>query len=336
MLLSAALRSNQVPFVSGTVFRSVVVTTFALALGLSVGTAPSARAVGFSTSFADIAGEGFFDPVLGPQRRAAWQYALDVWAPLIEESYPGESIRIEARMDPLEGNATSAVLGTTRPNGYVDNDIAVFPIALWEHLTGANRSFIDVIATFNSAVDTTEVLTDRDWYYGTNGQAGPDVDFVSVVLHEIAHGLGFASVVHPSGAWQLGLPSAYDRFLMQGSTNGTPFVDMPTPQRLAALTSNDVYWFGPHGVAGNHGLPPKIQAPTTYRAGSSISHLDETVFDLSLMSPFYDAPNHRFSPLELGILADIGWNVVPEPAAAVLLAIGGTIVAIRRRVTVAA
>src|SRR6476661_7319241 len=55
------------------------------------------RAVNFAFDYSgDMPGEGFLDPVLGPQRRAAMEYAGDIWGSLIRSSYAGETIRVSA------------------------------------------------------------------------------------------------------------------------------------------------------------------------------------------------------------------------------------------------
>jgi hypothetical protein len=300
----------------------VTTITYVAAAMLASVPASSVWAINFQLINSDGPGEGFNDPVLGSQRASAFQHALDIWSGLLGDSYVSETIKVQAKMDPLAGTATSAVLGNAFPTFYRDNDIVVMGVALSQHLAGMDLlpQFTDITATFNSAVDGTEVLADRDWYYGTDGQAGADIDFVSVVLHEIAHGLSFESTLLASGGFQYGLPTPFDNFLVLGSPQGVPIASMTMSQRQAALTSDNVYWSGPVGIAANSGIPPKIHAPADYRLGSSMSHLDETTYPLSLMSPFYSGPNHRPSRVELAILADIGWTItVPEPATPALL-----------------
>jgi hypothetical protein len=47
------------------------------------------------------------------------------------------------------------------------------------------------------------------------------------------------------------------------------------PQRADAITSDDLFWNGAAGVAGNGGVRPKLFAPDPFRPGSSVAHLDE-------------------------------------------------------------
>src|SRR6185503_6286111 len=70
-------------------------------------------------------------------------------------------------------------------------DLTVYPAALANSLAGADLNGQDDInATFTSVFGTPSCPVAR-WYYGLNGvlPAG-SVDFVSIAVHEIGHGLG--------------------------------------------------------------------------------------------------------------------------------------------------
>ena len=84
---------------------------------------------GFGATFVinnmDSPGEGFNDPVLGSDRLNALTYAADMWGSSILGAYPGETITIDAKMDPLGGSATQAVLGSASPKTFYPG----FPIS---------------------------------------------------------------------------------------------------------------------------------------------------------------------------------------------------------------
>jgi len=78
----------------------------------------------------------------------------------------------------------------------------------------------DIIAEFNSNF--------QSWYFGIDGNS-PDAkyDFVSVVLHEIEHGLGFYSsaIEFPENSgtleWtQSGYPVIFDWFITNSGDSG--------------------------------------------------------------------------------------------------------------------
>ncbi len=52
------------------------------------------RAVTFEFEYGDPGGQGFFDAVQGAARRAALEYAGDVWGSLIPTAYSGEVITV--------------------------------------------------------------------------------------------------------------------------------------------------------------------------------------------------------------------------------------------------
>ena len=113
------------------------------------------------------------------------------------------------------------VLGSCGPSEYLknfenapQNDI-YYPIAIVEKLTGTeiyDENFPDMEANFNKNVD---------WYFGTDGKT-PDslYDFVSVVMHEIGHGLGitgFFFIEGSNGAYayeEYGDASTFDLLVM--------------------------------------------------------------------------------------------------------------------------
>jgi len=285
---------------------------------------PAAEALGvlFSINNLDGPGEGFNDPVLGSARLDALTYAANIWGDALAEAYPGETITIDAKMDPLGGSETRATLGTSSPKTFYSDFSSSDPAfvsdtwyadALANHLHGSdlNPSSGEMSITFNSDLDSETVLGSIDWYYGFDCRPGIDIDFVTVSMHEICHGLHFLDMLNSKGLFARNSPGIYDRFLSSG--DGTPLVDMSVPQRKSAVVSGDVFWSGTAGTAGNDGQAPKIYAPNPYESASSLSHLDEDVHENELMSPFYSGVDHFLNRMELGMLEDMGWDVVYEP-----------------------
>lgn len=295
----------------------------------------TAAAVTFYFDNQDEPGEGFNDAVLGTQRQAAMRFALGVWGGLLFESHPGETITVSATMDPM-GGGTSAVLGSAGPVAIYRDTDTWYGSALANHLVGEdlNPANPEIVARFNSDVDDATVLGAIDWYYGTDGDAGADIDFVTAVLHEVAHGLHLLDLIDGETGEFIydGFPGIYDRLLVEGDPNGVPLSEMTDADRLAAVMGNDLYWTGSGGTAGNGGVAPKVYAPTVYSAGSSVSHLDPNEFPDELMRPLYGGPNHTVSPIAKGMLADMGWTVVPEPGGLAMCLLGtiGLLVLARR------
>jgi hypothetical protein len=169
--------------------------------GKAVVASPVVHATTITIVNNDGAGEGFNDPTpvapvggnpgttLGAQRLNAFQRAADIWAGLISSTV---TIRVGAQFDPLACTATSAVLGAAGART-VHRDFSGalvastwYPAALANALRGSDLSTSDDIgATFNSSIGTTCAFPNV-WYYGLDGSPpGSQIDFVSVVVHEL-------------------------------------------------------------------------------------------------------------------------------------------------------
>ena len=136
------------------------------------------------------------------------------------------------------------------------------------------------------------ITSNAPWYYGIDGKCpARSYDLVSVILHEMGHGLGFMSGSYydsGSGFGRVDLPTPFDAYAQL--PDGRRLADMPSPsiETGKALTSNLV-WSGEIAVKSNGGVKPKLYTPAIYEPGSSVSHLDEDLFsqsgDNAVMTP---------------------------------------------------
>jgi PA domain len=80
---------------------------------------------------------------------------------------------------------------------------------------------------------------------GLDNNHGSNVDLVTVLTHEFAHGLGFQTFTSGStGAQASGFPSIWDDFLLDTSTNKT-WTNMTAPERVvSALNGGHLVWNG--------------------------------------------------------------------------------------------
>jgi hypothetical protein len=244
----------------------------------------------------------------------AFQFAVDIWETQITS---GVEIEVLAEWKPL---VPAGVLGSARAYDYVRNFPGApvadtwYPYPLVNKLAGSDQDPAnpDIVASFNSSRS--------DWYFGTDASPpGNQFDLVSVVLHEIGHGLGFAGSMVVSGgmgSWGLGTPYPfiYDRFTENGSGQSL-WQDFPNNSVALAnqLTGGDIFFNGPNTNPANGGSPAELYAPGTWQQGSSYSHLDE-VFNgtpNALMTFSLDGgeANHAPGPVMLGIFADLGWTI---------------------------
>jgi uncharacterized repeat protein (TIGR01451 family) len=257
--------------------------------------------------------------------QAAFNYAASIWESLIDSSVP---IEINA----CWANLGYGVLGHSATDSFHRDFSGApiastwYPAALANALHGTDLNNSDSYDDDGDGADADAEMeiaysgNGISWYFGTDG-ATPmgQYDFVSVVLHEICHGLGFAGTMSVSGGvgswgWGSGYPAAYDRFTENGT--GDSLVD-DFPNNSAALgtqlTGNSLYFDGPNANAANGGSRPKLYAPSTWNPGSSYSHLDE-IFNgtaNALMTYSLDDGEavHDPGPVTSGILQDVGWTM---------------------------
>lgn len=279
-----------------------------------------------------------------PQAQAAFQYAVAIWQSLLTSDVP---ITVEAyfstdlEMGILGGAAVNSYFagfpGAPRPQTF-------YPASLANKLAGVDLepTRLDITAVFNANYS--------DWYYGTDGRTPPDkFDLVTVVLHELAHGLGFAGSVRlRNGVISYGFgsaewPAIYDRFTQNGA--GQPILSFPnrSPALAAQVTGNNLFFSAPATNAANGGRPAKLFAPNPWQPGSSYAHLDEATYGRgnpnALMTPAIGRGEaiHNPGPVALAMLADMGWTagVGPTPASRSIQALSVVVRDLRTPTTMA-
>ncbi|MFN2430711.1 MAG: hypothetical protein ABR574_11880, partial [Cryomorphaceae bacterium] len=244
-----------------------------------------------------------------PAAEAVFETAVNIWEASLQTTV---TIEVQANWIALD----EGVLGSAGPNtlwtGFSGAPNAhYYPSALADQLEGndLDPGEPDINANFNS---------DFDWYLGTDGNPPNDqYDLLSVVLHELGHGLGFISTKdYDQGEGSLGfddIPYTYDTFLTLGP-GGTSLLDISDATDLGdAFTSENVYTDSPSAIDALGGLFPRHYAPADYAGGSSISHWNESTFEPgninSLMTPQI-GPGEAIldpGPITLGLFEDIGW-----------------------------
>ena len=254
--------------------------------------------------------------------QTAFEYAVTLWESQIESSVP---IVVDAK---FSTTLPSDALGGAGPTNFHANFTNApllntwYPTALANALSGndLNGATAEIQAEFNANVD---------WYYGTDENPPfSQFDFVSVVLHEIAHGLGFTDsfdVSGSTGSWGLPpgagldpLPFVYDRFVENG---GGQLLLTSFPNNSTTLgnqlQSSNLFFDGPEANSAN-GSRPKLYAPNPFQRGSSIAHLDLSTFSgtaNSLMTPSIanGEAEHGIGPVSLAIFNDLGWSSSSSP-----------------------
>lgn len=194
---------------------------------------------------------------IGEQRVNVYNRAAELWGAVLDSDV---TIFVGATFQPLDCDATGGVLGAAGPT-FVFRDFAEAPVAAtWyvsaqaDALSGADfePGEIDIISFFNSDIDDNDpnCLAGTSWYYGFDADEGNDIDFLTVVMHEINHGLGHLELVSEgTGAKFGGFDDAY-MLNMLDLTIGKKWPDMTNAERLASqVNSGNLVWDGPSVTA---------------------------------------------------------------------------------------
>ena len=151
-------------------------------------------------------------------------------------------------------------------------------------LYGSDLSTLpDIAATFNSDIDNNNnCLNNTNWYYGIDGNK-PSNSFglLTVVLHEIGHGLGFQTFVDISTGAKLGRPGRNDAYMLHledHSLNQT-WDQLSDSERVTSATDTaDLHWSGSEVTtkvgdytAGINQGHVRQYAPAAINSGSSVS-----------------------------------------------------------------
>ena len=249
-----------------------------------------------------------------PIAQQAFVRATDILSSFFSSTIP---IKIFIDGDP---DLSGGTLAGASPGAYFRNfpnaplRDAWFPMPLAEKIAGQ-----DYTSTQTPYDITISYNTNANWNYTSNGLTASQFDFVTVMLHEILHGLGFTAggnVTANTGTLFLSpqnpLPTAYNKYIENAAgQNLIETYEDNSIQLGTQLRSNNLYTKPPSFIANN--TRAKIFAPSIFSQGSSLSHLDRNTYvgtPHSLMTPSINqaAVIHNPGTIALDILYDLGWS----------------------------
>ena len=289
--------------------------------------------------------------------KAAFEAAVRVWERTIESAVP-----IEVSASACGVSSTSVdcggfagdptLLGGAGPFDFRRNtqgtqslvDDVFEPVALANARRGADTlpDDPDVVAAFNPGAKSRD--GSAAFYFGLDGNP-PDqqIDFKTVVLHEIGHGLGLVGTASVDGDGRATVGdrevnagpddptpcttcvrsgTSYDTFTYatsaaQAGNGGSRVLSLAdgSEELKTALTGNSLYWAGQLARTAAGGGKVRLYAPFDFFAGTSYGHLDEASYagehPNGLMTPFIE-PGESISDvgqIAMGMLADMGYAV---------------------------
>jgi hypothetical protein len=275
----------------------------------------------FSINYTDPAGVGFNAAAPdGPMRQATLSLALEYIAGVLNQ--PGGRVDIDV-------NSVSVSGGTLAYAGPL--------VFWWLPVTGGinNGAVFNHIA--NPATDPSPTQPDMEltvnWNHnynlGTAAPAGNQYDLLTVLIHEITHGLGYLSALvyndtlcgggskAQGSGWTGSQPDLYtvfDTLLQTGNDHRFVNASFLYTGQASYFLGGDagVFVTGAQASAALGSLPP-IYAPASYQCGSSMSHWN---YQGGVMDPSVSAGVMRreYAPFEVAFLRDIGY-VNAGPAA---------------------
>ncbi len=180
--------------------------------------------------------------------------------------------------------------------------------------------------------------------------SGSDIGFVTVLLHEMVHGFGFASLIEPyNGTKNSGLNDVFSNNLYDAATGqnfnhasetdaqradsvvsvngllwtgtnvntnaiGVLTAGFQDNDSSSSFTSGDrVEMYAPCATAPNYSQNDYVSGDCLYEDGSSISHFNTAASPNELMEPQYTEGTLSLG-LALYLLQDLGWSIT-VPAA---------------------
>ncbi len=291
---------------------------------------------GFSDATAISAIDGNNGTTVGAQRKLSFIKAAELIAAQIDTP---QTLIIDADFTNLSCDASSATLGSAGATINLGNVTPAagtintfYPVGLINAI--GNNDYdagSDITAQFNSNIGNTGCLqASNGWYYGFGTPATNYIGFTTVLLHEITHGLGFASLTNASsGAKASGIDDIFSNFLYAAANSADWSVagGLSDAQRAAsAISSTGLLWNGSNvntqaigvltaGFQDNDasstftsGDRVQMYAPNPVENGSSVSHFNTAASPNELMEPQYTEGQYTLG-LAAYLLKDIGWIV---------------------------
>jgi hypothetical protein len=291
-----------------------------------------ARATTFVIHNIDAAGVGLNDPTpftpvggntattLGAARQRAVQSVVSIWETQLQSAV---LIQVDVQFTTTLFDCT-VLAGSSQGSSHLNFPNAphpntLYPQALANSLAGSDLAptISDLYLIINANLDG--VCSGQRWYYGLDGNT-TNYDFVSVLLHEFGHGLGFRTFMNvTTGAKLNGHDDVFLRYLERHGASPPDFPSMTDAQRAAAATSGaSLHFTGPlllaaasqvltAGMSGGH---VQMYAPSVVDTVSSVSHFASALTPDQVMEAFYRGPIHD-PGLAKQVLLDIGWVAAP-------------------------
>ena len=222
------------------------------------------------------------------EAKTAFRYAAAQWSNVLQNEH---TLRIRTCYADLRDNQlgiATAPVYEQRGARALGEDALYYPQAIYETLEGINAPRPDMEIVIN---DETLFYYGTDWF--DNEANRLLYDFVTLVLHEIGHGLGFfgtaryaenfSTIGLQAGlveGFQVRIPTIFDRAVTLGNDPEMPVVDVPnnSAELDDALLGRDGGLFFDQSQIERYAPGSdrfRLYTPATYQQGSSFGHFDD-------------------------------------------------------------
>jgi hypothetical protein len=283
-------------------------------------------AIDIQFEYKDAPGTGFLNPTTGASFQAALNTAASQFSSMFGSHFSNTgTITLEVRDQPV--GLAAAASNYPKPSGPGFN--------LDELVRTKLQGGGDVNGSEPDGSVDVDLSTNWQLDYNTP-PSNTQYDFYSTLFHEFTHALGFYSSIAQDGSPFYSIQNGnnedqlswtrFDSFIVDKNgervINSSDYTLNPTAWEGStggASPAEGLFFNGPNAMAANGGQPVGLYTPEMWWEGSSVSHLDDENPALAHMLMAATAPTgpteRDFSPVEVGILTDLGYSVtvVPEP-----------------------
>ncbi len=278
-------------------------------------------------------GVGFLDATYGAARQEAMEEAGTLYSNLFGNYFSNSgTIYLDATSSDNPASSTLASAGSYLTSGCsgtgncVVNEIVKTKLQTGVDANGDGFGTILSDGTGSNTDGGVNVNWGAEWTVDSDDTDPNKFDFFAAIFHELTHALGFSSMISEDGSgifnneW-----SMFDTFLQNANGDSIIQSDSTLDQTVwddakTGGTGSGIFFGGANAVAANGGDLVGIYSPTSWADGSSGSHIDGAPFPTDMMKydRGYGPETRTFSPIDVGVLTDIGYTrnattSVPEP-----------------------
>jgi hypothetical protein len=238
--------------------------------------------------------------------------AINIWSEVINTRVPiNISISYRSLGPSTLGNAGPSLLYANFANAPLSG--IFYPVATAESLAGVNLNGDQPDINVNINSDFS------NFYIGLGVPNSNQYDLLSVLLHEIGHGLGII------GGIQLGtkpntatysVKHVFDNSICDSNSNfalKSPYLQETT--FLYDLVTSSNLFFSGKTTSYNLGENTRLNAPRNFSSGSSVYHVSPEIYKVGDINSFMVPAlangeiNRSISPVIKSLLNDAGWNL---------------------------